>query len=120
MDFIKRNGKKIGAAIGGGFVTLLGLVLIPYPGPGWLIVFAGLAILATEFKFAARALKWLKGKYNAWKKWLKRQPLIMQILILLLTGIFIIVSIWLLNTFGLIDNLFSFHKEWLHSPILNK
>src|SRR5689334_2287138 len=33
----------------GGLVVLAGLVLIPLPGPGWLIVFAGLGIWAIEF-----------------------------------------------------------------------
>ena len=41
--------------IGGGIVVG-GLALVPLPGPGWLIVFLGLAILATEFAWARRAL----------------------------------------------------------------
>ena len=32
----------------------VGIILIPLPGPGWLIVFVGLAILATEFEIADR------------------------------------------------------------------
>ena len=42
----------LGAILVGG-----GLLLVPLPGPGWLIVFAGLALLATEFAWAARALE---------------------------------------------------------------
>ena len=33
-----------------------GSILVPLPGPGWLIVFAGLAILATEYVWAQRLL----------------------------------------------------------------
>ena len=32
----------------------VGIILLPLPGPGWLIIFAGFAILATEFEFAER------------------------------------------------------------------
>ncbi|WP_369794636.1 PGPGW domain-containing protein [Kutzneria sp. 744] len=39
-------------AIAGFAVLALGIVLIPYPGPGWLVFFAGLAILATEFTWS--------------------------------------------------------------------
>jgi len=35
---------------------LLGLALVPLPGPGWLIVFLGLGIMATEFAWAERLL----------------------------------------------------------------
>ncbi len=31
-----------------------GIVLLPLPGPGWLIIFAGFAVLASEFAFAER------------------------------------------------------------------
>ncbi len=120
MHIVFRHGKRIGTAIVGGLVVLIGLVLIPYPGPGWLIVFAGLAILATEFEFAATWLSWLKLKYKTWQSWVKRQPKALQILILGVTGIVILATVWLLNTFGLIDNLFEWHLDWLHSPVLSK
>jgi uncharacterized protein (TIGR02611 family) len=44
-------------ALLGVVITLGGLVLVPLPGPGWLIVFAGLALLATEFDAARRVLE---------------------------------------------------------------
>jgi uncharacterized protein (TIGR02611 family) len=31
-----------------------GIILLPLPGPGWLVIFAGFAILASEFDFAER------------------------------------------------------------------
>ena len=43
-----KQARKASIGIAGGVVVLLGLVAIPYPGPGWLIVFAGLAILAAS------------------------------------------------------------------------
>lgn len=118
--FLLRHSKRVGVAIIGGLVIIIGLILIPYPGPGWLIVFGGLAVLATEFKFAAKVLEKLKEKYEAWKIWVKHQPLVLEITILICTGIIILVTVWLLNTFGLIDNFFHLHKDWLHSPILRR
>lgn len=35
-------------------VTIVGIVLLPLPGPGWLIIVAGLSILARDFPFIAR------------------------------------------------------------------
>jgi uncharacterized protein (TIGR02611 family) len=60
--FIVRNGRRIGITIAGFLVVLVGIVLIPLPGPGWLIVFAGLAILAREYVWAERLLNHAKRR----------------------------------------------------------
>lgn len=60
--FIKRSGKRIAVAIGGGFLVLAGIAMLALPGPGWLTIFAGLALLATEFVWAERLLKKAKEK----------------------------------------------------------
>lgn len=120
MPTLFRHGKRVGIAIAGGLVVLIGLILIPYPGPGWLIVFAGLAILATEFEFAAKALTRLRHKYDSWTAWLKRQPQIIKVLVLAFTGLVILVTVWLLNTFWLIDNFLQLHQQWLYSPLIKK
>ena len=45
-----------------GFVLLAaGVLMLALPGPGWLTIFAGLAILATEFAWAQRLLDRLKA-----------------------------------------------------------
>jgi hypothetical protein len=41
--------KRVTIAIGGGLVVLIGVVLLVLPGPGLLLVLAGLLILASEF-----------------------------------------------------------------------
>jgi uncharacterized protein (TIGR02611 family) len=53
--------KRVLVGVLGGFVTLLGVVALVAPGPGWLIIFTGLGILATEFAWAARALTKARG-----------------------------------------------------------
>jgi len=48
----------------GGLVTLIGVVALVAPGPGWLIIFTGLGILASEFAWAARVLTSARGLAN--------------------------------------------------------
>jgi uncharacterized protein (TIGR02611 family) len=116
LHHVRRHSKRVFTAVIGGAVVVIGAVLIPYPGPGWLIVFSGFAILATEFAFAARALDWLKVKYEAWVNWLKRQNRTIQGLVLMATGLVVIVTLWLLNTYGLINSLLHLEWDWLQSP----
>lgn len=41
-------------------VILAGIVLLPLPGPGWLVIFAGLGLLGTEYDWARRLLTWTR------------------------------------------------------------
>lgn len=41
-------------------IVVVGIILIPLPGPGWLIVFVGLATLGIEFPAAHRLAAFLK------------------------------------------------------------
>ena len=61
---VLRRVFKIGVAVVGTVVVAIGVVLIPYPGPGWLVVFAGLAILAIEFSWAGRLLTRARRNYD--------------------------------------------------------
>ncbi|HMH69843.1 MAG TPA: TIGR02611 family protein [Candidatus Saccharimonadales bacterium] len=117
MQDVKKHAKKIVVGIVGGLVLIVGIVAIPYPGPGWLIVFAGLAILATEFEWAQRLLVFARGKYDTWTDWLKRQNRLVQLTVLGVTGIVIVLTIWLLNGFGMLNALFHLPFEWVKSPL---
>ncbi|MFN0090452.1 MAG: PGPGW domain-containing protein [Acidimicrobiales bacterium] len=46
----------------GGLVLIAGIAMIPLPGPGWLAVAAGLAILARDVAWADRALRFVRRK----------------------------------------------------------
>jgi uncharacterized protein (TIGR02611 family) len=117
MQSMKKNTKKLFVGISGGAVLLFGIIAIPYPGPGWLIVFAGLAILSTEFEWAGRLLEFGRDKYDAWTRWLKSQPPATRIGILTLMGIIIVTTIWLLNGFGLMNRVLHLPFSWLESPL---
>lgn len=59
----------------GTFVVLLGLVLVPLPGPGWLVVFLGLALLGTEFSSAQRLKHFGERQVHRWAKWVADRSL---------------------------------------------
>jgi uncharacterized protein (TIGR02611 family) len=93
-DRLKKNpalalAYRIGVAVLGGSIMILGLVLVPLPGPGWLIVFLGLGILATEFAWAERLLDFGRRTLRAWLAWLGRQHLAVRALISLATLAFV-------------------------------
>lgn len=108
---------RIGVGVVGGLVLVAGVLMIPYPGPGWLVVFAGLAILATEFEWAGRVLRFAKRYYDAWVAWLKRQNLLVKGLVLAATGLVVVATCWLLGAFALVGGWFGLDWTWLQSPI---
>lgn len=116
MDKVKRTTKRVAIAFVGGLVLIVGIIAIPYPSPGWLIVFAGLAILATEFSWAQHLLDLARSKYDAWGRWLKRQHPIVRLAVLAGTGLVVVATMWLLNVFGMVDHFLQLHQSWLYSP----
>jgi len=117
MNRVMKHIKKISIAIIGGIIVLIGIIAIPYPGPGWLIVFAGLAVLATEFTWAQRLLDRVRGKYEGWKEWLKTQPPGIKATFAVTTCLVVVVTIWLMNGYGILNELLHLHIDWLKSPL---
>ncbi|MFB6441011.1 TIGR02611 family protein [Streptomyces sp. NPDC056411] len=65
--FIKRSRPlhlswQVGVFVVGLAVVVAGVIMLPLPGPGWLVIFAGMAIWATEFVWAQLVLRWTKRK----------------------------------------------------------
>lgn len=81
-----RQTYRIAVGVVGTLVVVGGLVAIPFPGPGWLMVIAGLAILASEFEWANRLLQFTKRWVKAWTDWVMRQAIWVRILIGLATA----------------------------------
>ncbi|GAB4081546.1 TIGR02611 family protein [Modestobacter muralis] len=80
---------RLGVGIVGGLVVAVGIVAIPLPGPGWLIVFAGLFVLATEFLWAERVLEYARRRVEGWTDWLGRQSAVVRVAVALLTAAFV-------------------------------
>ena len=57
-----RLGWRAGVFVVGLAVVVAGVILLPLPGPGWLVIFAGMAIWATEFAWAQLVLRWTRRK----------------------------------------------------------
>ncbi|MFC9957896.1 TIGR02611 family protein [Streptomyces nigra] len=53
---------QVGVFIIGLAVVGAGIVMLPLPGPGWVVIFGGMAIWATEFVWAQLVLRWTKRK----------------------------------------------------------
>ena len=112
-DFVYR----VVVAVVGTVVLAVGIVAIPYPGPGWAIVFLGLAILATEFRAAQVALHWVKLRYEAVMAWFARQPIAVKALSAAFTGLVVVASLWGLGALYWAGGLIGFEPAWLQSPI---
>lgn len=59
------TARKMVVALVGGTVVLVGVVMLVTPGPAFLVIPAGLAILALEFAFARRWLRYAKERAAA-------------------------------------------------------
>ncbi|MEH3141127.1 MAG: TIGR02611 family protein [Mycobacterium kyogaense] len=98
-------------------VFAVGIIAIPYPGPGWAIVFIGLGILATEFDWARRLLAWVRERYDKVMEWFKNQGLWVKILGVVFTAAVVVGTLWLLGALNFAARLVGIEWPWLQSPI---
>jgi uncharacterized protein (TIGR02611 family) len=99
LDRIRENptgrlALKVGIGALGGLVVAVGIVLIPFPGPGWAIVILGLAIWAVEFAWAKHLLEFTKRHVYGWTRWIARQSVPVRGLIGVLGMIFVAAIVW--------------------------
>jgi uncharacterized protein (TIGR02611 family) len=100
LDLIRSNptgriALKIFISIAGALVVTLGIALIPLPGPGWLLVIAGLGIWAVEYHWARRLLGFTRRHVQGWTRWVTRQSLPVRILLGSVGLVFVAVVLWL-------------------------
>lgn len=74
-DARKNRLYRAGVGALGSFVVVLGLALVPLPGPGWLVVFLGLALLGSEFSSAQRLKAFGERHVHAWAQWIQARSL---------------------------------------------
>jgi uncharacterized protein (TIGR02611 family) len=98
-------------------VLLIGIVAIPYPGPGWAILFLGLAILATEFYWAHHTLRFTRGRYDSAMAWFRRQGWWVQALGAVLTAAVVVATLWLVGAVDWSAGLLGLDHPALESPI---
>ena len=112
-DFLYR----IAVAVVGLAVLAVGILAIPYPGPGWAIVFVGLAILASEFRWAQRLLAFAKQRYDKVMAWFRAQGLWVQAAGVVFTTAVVVATLWLVGAIGWAAVLFGLESAALRSPI---
>ncbi|MDL9936419.1 TIGR02611 family protein [Gordonia sp. ABSL1-1] len=108
---------RIAVGLVGTVVLACGIVAIPYPGPGWVIVFIGLGILASEFAWAHHVLQFGRAKYDAWVEWFKRRHWSVQGVFALGTCAIVLATMWILGALGTFAGWVNVDAEWLASPI---
>jgi uncharacterized protein (TIGR02611 family) len=113
VDFVYR----IVVGVVGLVVFAVGIVAIPYPGPGWAIVFIGLGILATEFEWARRLLAYAKERYDKVMDWFHDQHWSIQVVGGIFTALIVAGTLWLLGAADWTAELIGFDWPWLNSPI---
>jgi hypothetical protein len=67
---------KVLCGIAGGLLTAVGVVLLVLPGPGVVFVAAGLAVLAREYAWAERPLRWASARAREGLALVAARPLV--------------------------------------------
>jgi hypothetical protein len=76
MDFLKRHAKRVAVEGLGWLLVIAGLAALVLPGPGLLLLFGGMALLATQYEWAERRLEpirrgALKTASDSVKSWVR-------------------------------------------------
>jgi uncharacterized protein (TIGR02611 family) len=65
LKVVVRWARRAAITVAGVAVVLIGLVLVPLPGPGWLIVLGGIALLGREYESARRLHRWSMARLRS-------------------------------------------------------
>ncbi|GHD37378.1 membrane protein [Streptomyces galbus] len=95
---------QVGVFVVGLAVVVAGVIMLPLPGPGWVVIFGGMAIWATEFVWAQLVLRWTKRKVTeaaqrALDPRVRRRNIVLTSIGLVVVGVLIGVYVW---TFGFV------------------
>ena len=86
----------------------------PAPGPGWLVVFFGLIILASEFEFAQRVLEFARRQVGRWNDWVMAQPIWVRGLVALATLALVWARFWAYFAWQGVPDLV---PDWIPRPL---
>ncbi|MFE9402951.1 TIGR02611 family protein [Streptomyces sp. NPDC006530] len=90
---------QVGVFVVGLAVVAAGVVMLPLPGPGWLVIFGGMAIWATEFVWAQLVLRWTKRKVTeaaqkALDPKVRRRNIILTTVGLVIVAVLVAIYVW--------------------------
>jgi uncharacterized protein (TIGR02611 family) len=106
---------RIGIGVLGALIIAVGIILIPFPGPGWAIVILGLAVWAIEFTWAKKLLDYTKRQVQRWTRWIGRQSWPTRALIGVAGLLFVAAIVWASVRLSLGIDLIAEGRDWLAS-----
>lgn len=97
-------------------VVVIGLILVPLPGPGWLIVILGLLVWASEFDRAQRLLEFVRDRLRRWNAWVQSKHWIVGATLGLVTFAFVLAVVWVIaKQSGSVSLLPEPYATWMRS-----
>ncbi|MFF2410905.1 TIGR02611 family protein [Streptomyces sp. NPDC058092] len=90
---------QVGVFVAGLAVVVAGIIMLPLPGPGWLVIFGGMAIWATEFVWAQLVLRWTRRKVTeaaqrALDPKVRRRNIILTVTGLVIIAVLVGIYVW--------------------------
>ncbi|MEV6160840.1 TIGR02611 family protein [Streptomyces sp. NPDC052052] len=90
---------QVGVFVVGLAVVVAGIIMLPLPGPGWLVIFGGMAIWATEFVWAQLVLHWTRRKVTeaaqrALDPKVRRRNIILTVIGLVIVAVLVGIYVW--------------------------
>ena len=108
---------RCGVGVLGAVVLVAGIIMIPYPGPGWLVVFVGLPILGTEFAWVKHLLDHARARYDRWNAWQRCRHGLVRLAVLAATATVALLALWVLGALGLAAGWLGLDWPALESPL---
>jgi uncharacterized protein (TIGR02611 family) len=65
---------RVGIGLLGLVVVIAGIVMLVVPGPGWVVIFVGFGIWATEFAWALSVLAFVRRQGASLTSWIRGRP----------------------------------------------
>ena len=105
--------------LAGWLFVVVGILIIPTPGPGWFLLFFGIGVLSFELTWPNRLLDYGLRKYDSAEEYWKRQgkgmkALILEIFLLgcavVFTGIF-----WIMWNTGMLSLAEPWLADWVNT-----
>ncbi|MFI0983257.1 TIGR02611 family protein [Streptomyces sp. NPDC021093] len=90
---------QVGVFVVGLAVVIAGIIMLPLPGPGWVVIFGGMAIWATEFVWAQLVMRWTKRKLTeaaqkALDPKVRRRNIILTTIGLVIIAVLVGIYVW--------------------------
>ena len=85
---------RLCVGVAGLIVVIVGIILLPFPGPGWVVIFIGLGVWASEFEWAQNLLHWVRRKVQAWWDWIEAKGWWAKLLAGLATFLLVMAIFW--------------------------